>query len=81
MKSIITAGFNSGLGDMYTNLYQIIYLQEELKKIGYEVKTIIDLGINPYNVDGENRDIFKRIFKSILYLLIKGVVNLIVLNT
>ena len=63
MKSIITAGFNSGLGDMYTNLYQIIYLQEELKKIGYEVKTIIDLGISPYKADGEDRDIFKRIFK------------------
>ena len=63
MKSIITAGFNSGLGDMYTNLYQIYYLQEELKKIGYEVKTIIDLGYNPYKVYGEDRNIFKRIFK------------------
>ena len=63
MKSIITAGFNSGLGDMYTNLYQIYYLQEELKKIGYEVKTIIDLGDSPYKVYGEDRNIFKRIFK------------------
>ena len=63
MKSIITAGFNSGLGDMYTNLYQIYYLQEELKKIGYEVKTIIDLGKSPYKVYGEDRNIFKRIFK------------------
>jgi hypothetical protein len=48
---------------MYTNLYQIYYLQEELKKIGYEVKTIIDLGRNPYKMYSEDRNIFKRIFK------------------
>ena len=48
---------------MYTNLYQIYYLQEELKKIGYEVKTIIDLRCSPYKFYGEDRNIFKRIFK------------------
>ena len=63
MKSVITAGFSSGLGDMYTNLYQIYYLQEELKKIGYEVKTIIDLGRSPYKTVGKDRNVFKRIFK------------------
>ena len=47
MKAVITTSLNSGLGDMYLGIYQVYYLQEELKKIGYDVKTIIDLRINP----------------------------------
>ena len=63
MKSVITTSLNSGLGDMYLGVYQVYYLQEELKKIGYEVKTIIDLTSSPYKSSGEDRTIFKRIFK------------------
>lgn len=63
MNAIITTSLNSGLGDMYLGIYQIFHLQEELKKIGYTVKTIIDLGKSPYKVDGEDRSVFSRIFK------------------
>jgi hypothetical protein len=63
MKAIITTSLNSGLGDMYVGIYQVWYLQEELKKLGYNVKTIIDLGRSPYKLYGEDRTIFKRIFK------------------
>ena len=28
-----------------------------------KVKTIIDLGTSPYKANGEDRDIFKRVFK------------------
>ena len=63
MKAIITTSLNSGLGDMYVGIYQVWYLQEELKKLGYDVKTIIDLGRSPYKLYGEDRTIFKRIFK------------------
>jgi hypothetical protein len=67
MNAIITTSLNSGLGDMYLGIYQIYYLQEELKKIGYNVKTIINLGRSPYKVYGEDRNVFRRIFK--LHLL------------
>lgn len=63
MNAIITTAFHSGLGDMYVGLYQIYYLQNELKRIGYNVKTIIDLGVSPYKKSGPNRDVFKKIFK------------------
>jgi hypothetical protein len=63
MKAVITTSLNSGLGDMYLGIYQIYYLQEELKKIGYNVTTIIDLRTSPYKTIGSDRTIFKRIFK------------------
>ena len=63
MNAVITTSLNSGLGDMYLGIYQIYYLQEELKRVGYKVKTIINLGRSPYKVYGEDRGIFKRIFK------------------
>jgi len=62
LKAVITTSFNSGLGDMCLGYYQIYYLQEQLKQIGYEVKTIIDLGRSPYKTTGEDRNIFRRIF-------------------
>ena len=67
MKAVITTALASGLGDMYLGIYQIHYLQEQLKEIGYEVKVIIDLGVSPYKVYGDDRNVFRRIFK--LYLL------------
>ena len=63
MKSVITASLLSGLGDMYLNLYQIYSLQNELKKIGYEVKIILNLSYGPYKTHGQDRNVFKRIFK------------------
>ena len=62
MNAVITTSLHSGLGDMYLGIYQIYYLQEELKRVGYKVKTIINLGRSPYKVYGEDRSIFKRIF-------------------
>ena len=67
MKSVITASLLSGLGDMYLNLYQIYSLQNELKKIGYEVKIILNLTYGPYKTHGQDRDVFKRIFKLDLF--------------
>lgn len=63
MKAIITTALNSGLGDMYLQIYQVHYLQEELKRIGYCVKTIIDLTSSPYKIKGNDRSIFQKIFK------------------
>lgn len=63
MKAIITTTLNSGLGDMYLQIYQVHYLQEELKRIGYCVKTIIDLTSSPYKTKGNDRSIFQKIFK------------------
>jgi hypothetical protein len=63
MKAIITTALNSGLGDMYVGIYQVYYLQEQLKQIGYDVKTIIDLSVSPYKYVGTDRSIFERIFK------------------
>ena len=67
MKAVITTSLNSGLGDMYLGIYQVYYLQEELKKIGYEVKTIIDLTTSPYKSVGPDRTVFRRIFKFELF--------------
>jgi len=67
MKSVITASLLSGLGDMYLNIYQVYSLQNELKKIGYEVKVILNLSYGPYKINGQDRNVFKRIFK--LHLL------------
>jgi hypothetical protein len=67
MKATITTSLNSGLGDMYLGIYQVYYLQEELKKIGYDVKTIIDLTTSPYKSSGHDRTIFRRIFKFDLF--------------
>ena len=63
MNAIITSALNSGLGDMYSNIYRIYDVQEQLKKIGYSVKVIIEIGNNPYKSHGNDREIFKRIFK------------------
>jgi len=63
MNAIITTSLNSGLGDMYLGIFQVFYLQEELKKIGYNVKIIIDLRVSPYKSIGHDRTIFRRIFK------------------
>jgi hypothetical protein len=41
MNVIITQTFFTGLGDMYTALYQLWYRQEELKKLGFNVKSYV----------------------------------------
>ena len=63
MKAFITSALNSGLGDMYSNIYRIYDVQEQLKKIGYTVKVTIEIANNPYKIHTPDRDIFKRIFK------------------
>jgi hypothetical protein len=63
MKAFITSAFNTGLGDTYSNIYRIYDVQEQLKKIGYSVSVIVELGHNPYKTHGYDREIFKRIFK------------------
>ena len=63
MEAVITSRFCSGLGDMHVGLYQIYNLQQELKSIGYNVSTKIDLGRSPYKIHGNDRNIFKRIFR------------------
>ena len=63
MLAIITSAINSGLGDMYSNIYRIYDIQEQLKKIGYTVKVTLEIGNNPYKTHTEDREIFKRIFK------------------
>ena len=63
MKAFITSAFNTGLGDTYSNIYRIYDVQEQLKKIGYSVSVIVELGHNPYKTHDYDREIFKRIFK------------------
>lgn len=63
MEAIITSALNSGLGDMYSNVYRIYDVQEQLKKIGYNVKVVIEIANNPYKSHNTDREIFKRIFK------------------
>jgi len=41
MNVIITQTFFTGLGDMYSALYQLWYRQEELKKLGFNVKSYV----------------------------------------
>jgi hypothetical protein len=62
MKSIITFGMNSGLGDSYNCIYRAFVTHEYLKELGYETTTYINLGLNPYKMDNDDRSIFKRIF-------------------
>ena len=63
MIATITSSLNSGLGDMYSNIYRVYDVQEQLKKIGYTVNVTIEIPNNPYKTFNTDREIFKRIFK------------------
>lgn len=63
MIANITSAMNSGLGDMYSNVYRIYDVQEQLKKLGYTVKVTLEISNNPYKTHDSDREIFKRIFK------------------
>lgn len=62
MNAIISFGMNSGLGDSYGAMYRVYLTQEILKKIGYSVKTYVNIGLNPYKMNSHDREIFKKIF-------------------
>jgi hypothetical protein len=61
MKAYITSHFNAGFGSTYDVLYRIYVTQEQLKKLGYTVKSYIDFTFNPYKMDSYDRDIFGKI--------------------
>ena len=42
MNAHIITGLNSGLGDMYSNIYRVYDVQQQLKNLGYTVYVYID---------------------------------------
>lgn len=67
MKAILSFGLTSGLGDSYGCLYRAYITQEYLKKIGYEITTYVNIGMNPYKMNNDDREIFKRVFRLDLF--------------
>jgi hypothetical protein len=63
MNSFITSNVNCGLGSTYDTLYRIYVTQEQLKKYGYNVKTYINFGLNPYKMDNDDRSVFFNLLK------------------
>jgi hypothetical protein len=63
MKAIISFGMTSGLGDSYGAMYRAYIAHEYLKKLGYEITTYVNVGLNPYKMNTEDRSIFKRVFQ------------------
>lgn len=63
MNAHIITGLNSGLGDMYSNIYRVYDVQQQLKNLGYTVHVYIDFTRNPYKVNGPDRSVFNKIFK------------------
>jgi hypothetical protein len=63
MNAHIITGLNSGLGDMYSNIYRVYDIQQQLKNLGYTVHVYIDFTRNPYKVNGPDRSVFYKIFK------------------
>jgi hypothetical protein len=61
MKAYITSNFNAGFGSTYDVLYRIYVTQEQLKKMGYTVKSYVDFGLNPYKMDTQDRSVFGKI--------------------
>jgi hypothetical protein len=61
MNAFLNANFNAGFGSSYDVLYRLYVTQEKLKKLGYEVKTYIDFGLNPYKMNTEDRSVFYKI--------------------
>ena len=37
MNAHIITGLNSGLGDMYSNIYRVYDVQQQLKNLGHEI--------------------------------------------
>jgi hypothetical protein len=62
MKAILAFGLTSGLGDSYGCVYRAFITHEYLKELGYEITTYVNLGLNPYKMNNEDRNIFKRVF-------------------
>jgi hypothetical protein len=61
MNAFLNANFNAGFGSSYDVLYRLYVTQEKLKKLGYEVKTYIDFGLNPYKMNTEDRSVFYKV--------------------
>lgn len=53
----------SGLGDSYGAMYRSYLTQEYLKKLGYNTTTYVNIGLNPYKMNNNDREIFKKIFR------------------
>ena len=67
MKAILSFGMTSGLGDSYGGLFRAYITHEYLKKLGYEITTYVNIGLNPYKMNSEDREIFKRVFRLDLF--------------
>lgn len=67
MNAILSFGMTSGLGESYNCMYRAFLTYEYLKKLGYRITTYINIGLNPYKMSDDNRDIFKRVFKLDLF--------------
>jgi len=63
MKAILSFGMKSGLGDSYGGMYRAYITHEYLKELGYEITTYVNIGLNPYKMDTNDRSIFKRVFQ------------------
>jgi hypothetical protein len=63
MKAIVSFGMTSGLGDSYGGMYRAYIAHEYLKELGYEITTYVNIGLNPYKMNDEDRSIFKRVFQ------------------
>jgi hypothetical protein len=63
MNAHIITGLNSGLGDMYSNIYRVYDVQQQLKNLGYNVYVYIDFTRNPYKVNSTDRSVFYKVFK------------------
>jgi hypothetical protein len=63
MNAHIITGLNSGLGDMYSNIYRVYDVQQQLKNLGYTVYVYIDFTRNPYKVNSADRSVFYKVFK------------------
>ena len=70
MNAHIITGLNSGLGDMYSNIYRVYDVQQQLKNLGYTVYVYIDFTRNPYKVNSPDRSVFHKVFKFIYSKLI-----------
>ena len=63
MKAILSFGMTSGLGDSYGSMYRAFIAHEHLKELGYEITTYVNLGLNPFKMNNNDREIFKRVFQ------------------
>lgn len=63
MKAYLVFNLRSGLGDIYSGVYSMYVLQQQLQKLGYVVNILVDFRLSIYkHMNDKDRSVFKSIY-------------------